>query len=60
MKRLTIKLKDCIIMNIPCDRIEEDGKMLRGYYNGELVAMSTIGTFDCAHISEQKEGSRDG
>ena len=58
MKRLTLRVGDCITMNIPCDRIEEDGTILKGYYNGELVAMSTIGTFDCAHLSEQREGNK--
>jgi len=42
-------------INIPCDRLESDANYLYGFIDNQLVAMFSIGTFDCAYLNEKVE-----
>ena len=56
MKRLIVYLvaNGNSFINIPCDEIKADENFLYGYLEGNLIAMFSIGTFDCAYLNEVK------
>ena len=54
MKRVVIQMGDGSIINIPADRVFQDGTFVYAYKDEELAAMVGIGKFDALWITDMK------